>query len=158
VALSIDVSTTSVCSISGGLVSFTGSGTCTIDANQAGDATYAPATEVQQSLAVTSGGGGDGVISCIFPAPLFVSASNVHVVVGERLTFKITTVGCPNPVVEKPATLPKHVRFVPSSDGLALLVGRILVPAGSYPLVLKAVNSNGTTTQGFTLVVAAAAT
>jgi hypothetical protein len=35
-------------------VSFTGAGTCTLDANQAGDTTYAPATQVQQSITVTS--------------------------------------------------------------------------------------------------------
>ena len=36
----IDTSATAVCSISGADVSFTGVGTCVIDANQAGDATY----------------------------------------------------------------------------------------------------------------------
>src|SRR5450756_1019679 len=52
VALTIDASASSVCSISGGVVSFSGVGTCTINANQAGDASYTAAPQVQQSFAV----------------------------------------------------------------------------------------------------------
>jgi hypothetical protein len=42
-----------VCSISGATVSFTGAGTCTIDANQAGNADYLSAPQVTQSVTVT---------------------------------------------------------------------------------------------------------
>ncbi len=52
VSLTIDASSASVCSISAGIVSFTGVGTCTINANQAGNAAYLPAPQVQQSFAV----------------------------------------------------------------------------------------------------------
>jgi hypothetical protein len=52
VAITIDASATSVCSISGSTVSFIGTGTCVIDANQAGNANYNPAPQVQQSFAV----------------------------------------------------------------------------------------------------------
>jgi hypothetical protein len=52
VALTVDSSSTSVCSLSGATVSFTGVGTCTIDANQTGSATYSSAPQVQQSFAV----------------------------------------------------------------------------------------------------------
>jgi Putative Ig domain/NHL repeat len=54
VIFSIDSSsTTGACTISaGGLVSLTGAGTCVVDANQAGDATYAAAPQVTQSLTV----------------------------------------------------------------------------------------------------------
>ncbi|HXO25813.1 MAG TPA: Ig-like domain-containing protein [Thermoanaerobaculia bacterium] len=55
VAFTIDASAASVCSISGSTVSFIGAGTCVIDANQAGNATYAPAPQVQQSFAVGKG-------------------------------------------------------------------------------------------------------
>jgi hypothetical protein len=41
-----------VCTINSGTVSFIGLGTCTIDANQGGDATYAPAPQMQQPFAV----------------------------------------------------------------------------------------------------------
>jgi uncharacterized protein YodC (DUF2158 family) len=55
VAFTIDASAASVCSISGSTVSFIGVGTCVIDANQAGDANYNPAPQVQQSFAVAKG-------------------------------------------------------------------------------------------------------
>jgi hypothetical protein len=56
VALSIDNSASSVCSISGGMVSFIGGvGACVIDANQAGDANYNAASQQQQSFAVAAG-------------------------------------------------------------------------------------------------------
>ncbi len=53
VAITIDTSSSGVCSIDGsGVVSFQGAGTCAINANQAGDVDYKPATQVQQSFSV----------------------------------------------------------------------------------------------------------
>jgi hypothetical protein len=47
--------TTSVCTASGSTVTFVGAGTCTINANQAGNASFNPAPQVQQSFAVAKG-------------------------------------------------------------------------------------------------------
>ncbi|MBV8202825.1 MAG: cadherin-like domain-containing protein, partial [Acidobacteria bacterium] len=55
VTFTIDASAASVCSISGSTVSFTATGTCVIDANQAGNSMYNPAPQVQQSFAVGKG-------------------------------------------------------------------------------------------------------
>jgi outer membrane protein OmpA-like peptidoglycan-associated protein len=55
VTYTIDPSASAVCTISGGVVSFIGNGTCTIDANQTGNATYAVATQAQQSFTVGKG-------------------------------------------------------------------------------------------------------
>ena len=52
VAFTIDASASSVCSISVGVVSFNAVGTCVINANQSGDASYFAAPQVQQSFAV----------------------------------------------------------------------------------------------------------
>ena len=52
VTFAIDASASSVCSIAGSTVSFIGVGTCVINANQAGDANYNAAPQVQQSFAV----------------------------------------------------------------------------------------------------------
>lgn len=41
-----------VCTLSGSTVSFTGIGTCTVDANQAGNANYNPAEQQQQSFSI----------------------------------------------------------------------------------------------------------
>jgi hypothetical protein len=46
--------TPAVCTVTGSAVSFVGAGTCTIDANQAGNADYAAAAQVTQSFAVAS--------------------------------------------------------------------------------------------------------
>ena len=53
VSFSIDGSSTAgACSVSAGTVSFTGVGTCIIDANQAGNETYLPAPQQQQTVEV----------------------------------------------------------------------------------------------------------
>ena len=52
VTFSIDPSAKGSCSISGATVTFVAVGTCVIDANQAGNANYEAATQVQQSFAV----------------------------------------------------------------------------------------------------------
>ena len=45
--------TTGVCTVSGTSVTFVGPGTCTVNANQAGNGTYAAAPQVQQSFGVS---------------------------------------------------------------------------------------------------------
>jgi len=53
VSLSIDPSTSSVCSISGSTVSFVDVGTCLVDADQGGNTDYQPANQAQQSIVVS---------------------------------------------------------------------------------------------------------
>lgn len=52
VALTVDPSSTGVCTLTSGVVSFQGAGTCTLNANQGGDLDYSPASQVQQSFTV----------------------------------------------------------------------------------------------------------
>jgi hypothetical protein len=52
VTFTIDASAASVCTVAGSMVSFIGGGTCVINANQAGNGTYNPAPQVQQSFPV----------------------------------------------------------------------------------------------------------
>src|SRR4029079_17294088 len=51
----IDPSASSVCSIAGSTVSFTAVGTCTVRANQSGNANYEPAAQARQSFKLTKG-------------------------------------------------------------------------------------------------------
>src|SRR5204863_5592615 len=67
VTFTIDATATSVCSIAGSTVSFIGIGTCVIDANQAGNANWNAAPQVQQSFAVAKG---DQTISYTSTAPI----------------------------------------------------------------------------------------
>jgi hypothetical protein len=52
VVLTVDSASKEVCALSGSKVTFTGGGTCKIDANQPGNNAYEPAPEVSQSFAV----------------------------------------------------------------------------------------------------------
>src|SRR5207237_488143 len=56
VTFSIDASSSTVCSISGSTVTFTTQGTCTIDANQAGNGNYNAAPQAQQLVTVDTKG------------------------------------------------------------------------------------------------------
>jgi hypothetical protein len=55
VTITIDSFSSSDCSISGGVVTFTGTFECVIDANQAGNTTYAPARQVEQTVSLGKG-------------------------------------------------------------------------------------------------------
>ena len=52
--LTIDATSTTVCSITGGVVTLIGSGTCKINANQSGNVDYNAAAQVQQSFTVSA--------------------------------------------------------------------------------------------------------
>lgn len=58
--VSLTTAAPSVCMISNSLVSFLSAGTCTIDANQAGDSEFDPAPQAQQSFSVAAASGGSG--------------------------------------------------------------------------------------------------
>ena len=53
--ITVDTSASSVCSITGGVVSFLAVGNCVLDANQPGNGSYQAASQVQQTIAVSQG-------------------------------------------------------------------------------------------------------
>jgi hypothetical protein len=55
VAFSAGAGSSGVCTVSGSTVTFVGVGTCTIDADQAGDANYLTAPQVQQTFSIAQG-------------------------------------------------------------------------------------------------------
>jgi hypothetical protein len=91
VTFSIDPSANGSCSISGATVTFVAVGTCVIDANQAGNANYEAATQVQQSFAIlgtqvisfTSTPPGSAVVGGTYPVTAGGGAS------GNPVTFSI---------------------------------------------------------------------
>ena len=54
-AITVDASSSTICTITGGVVSFIATGTCTLDANQAGNGSYNAAAQVQQAVTVSKG-------------------------------------------------------------------------------------------------------
>jgi hypothetical protein len=125
VTLSIDPSSTSVCSLDNATVSFIAVGDCEIDANQAGDQNYAAAPEVQQAFHV-----GPNVQA-------ITSASAVSGSVGKPFSFTITTSGSPTPSIRGVGKLPKGLSLTDNHDGTATIAG---TPdrAGVRHLMIKA--------------------
>ncbi len=144
-AVVFTTATPAVCTVSGSTVSFVGPGTCTINANQPGNANYNAAPQVQQSFSV-------------FQAPQITSAASTSFTSTQPGTFTVTTTGNPTGAsmsITEVGALPSGVTFVNNNDGTATLAG---TPAagtqGTYPIVITANNGIApNATQNFTLTV-----
>ena len=93
VAITVDATAATVCSITGGVVSFIGSGSCVLDANQAGNGTYNPAAQVQQSFNVSGAAPTSQTIS-FGTAPSLIlnaSAATVSATATSGLTVQFAT-------------------------------------------------------------------
>ena len=114
VSFTIDPSASTVCSVSGSMVSFIGTGTCVINANQAGNANYNAAPQVQQSFQVNQ-------------APQITSANNTTFTSTLPGTFTVTTTGFPTgasmSITVTAGTLPSGVTFTNNNNGTATLSG-----------------------------------
>jgi len=90
VVITVDAASKAVCSIAGHVVTFIGGGTCTLDANQAGNTVNAAATQVQQSVGV-------GAAS---QSITFASTPPLHATVGGP-TYEVKALGggSGNPVI-----------------------------------------------------------
>jgi multisubunit Na+/H+ antiporter MnhE subunit len=96
VTFTIDASSTSgACSIAAAVVSFTGPGSCVIDANQAGNTTYAAAPQVQQKLTIAAGSKTPQVITFTSTPPTSPTVGGTYTVTatggasGNAVTFTI---------------------------------------------------------------------
>ena len=95
VVITLD-NTSTGCSISGGRVSFTKSGTCRVDFNDSGNATYAAASQVQQSIRLYSA---NTIAASKAPAAGSAGGSytpNASVTSGDQvvITLNNTSTGC----------------------------------------------------------------
>jgi len=122
VALSIDAtSTIGACTISGNLVAFTGVGTCIVDANQAGNANYTAAPQVQQTL-----------------------------LIGKKTTT-MTLTATPNPVnTGTPVTLVATVVGDPPTGTVSFADNGVTLACSPVPLVVGATSSTATCSTSFT--------
>ncbi len=123
-------STSTGCTLSGGVVSFVSVGTCIIDANQAGNAAWAPAV-VQQSITITPGPNGMTV------SPSTVSAGST----GNTLTFTYfaatgglsggeLTLAVPTGWPDTPSTKPTSAGYVASTCGTVSVAVRTIKITG----------------------------
>jgi hypothetical protein len=146
VVLTVDAAAGAVCTINDGTVSFIGAGTCTINANQGGDANYAPAPEVQQSFAVTV---------AVAPTVLCTLATQTGVV-GDAISIDLSGLFAP-PASD---TLAYSATNLPPSLSItgSLLTGTLQagdVPSSPYTSTLKAsaVLGGGSATEDAAFVV-----
>jgi hypothetical protein len=144
VAITVDSSSSTICSISSGKVSFQSVGTCTLDANQSGNTTYSPAAQVQQSFTVSQ-------------APVFtVKTPPTTATVGQTYMYEFVATGTPAPTYSLAAGAPSWLS-VNSTTGVVM--GTPPTGTTSFTYSVNATNSAGTTTSGpFTVSVAAAST
>ena len=129
------------CSLSDGVLLFTGPGTCVVHADQAGDGTYAAAPTVTQSITVNS-------------TPVFTSASPATSgTAGTTYRAGFTASGSPAPTYQ----LVDGPSFLAMDSATGSVSGTPTAP-GSFQYAVTATNPAGSvTTATFTVTVAAAA-
>jgi hypothetical protein len=129
--ITVDSSASSVCSISGSTVSFTGAGTCTLDADQAGDANFNAATRVQQSFSVVAAGY-HVVTSSLPDATAGVAYSATITATGGHApyTFKVTA-----------GALPKGLKL--ASNGTITGIPKDIVATDAFTVTAKDTKTNG---------------
>jgi hypothetical protein len=144
--------TTSVCTVSGNTASLTGTGTCSIQASQAGNSTYAPASPVTQSFTVSAAA--NFTLTPLPPSETVycgVLAAFLLELQSEKGFNGNVTLSCSGgPAGAKCADLPQTLHL----NGTALAVSGILFPAGTkagtYTMTFTGVSGslkNSTTAQ-----------
>lgn len=140
VTITVDAGSSAVCSMSGAVVSFSGPGTCTLDANQAGTADLPAAPQVQQSVVVDQ-------------APSFVLANPpLTGAVGQAYAYTFTAAGTPAPSFSLAAGAPAWLSINPSSGAVS---GTPPTGTTSFTFTVTAGNVVGTAQAGpFTVTTA----
>ncbi len=144
VTFSIDSSSTAgACSISGGTVSFTGPGTCTVDANQAGGNGYTAAPQVQQ-------------VTTVDQAPSFVAASPpATATAGRTYGYTFMASGTPAPSY----ALSGAPSWLSINASTGTVSGTVPASTTSFSYSVTATNAAGTATAGpFSVTVTPAST
>ena len=131
--------------VSGNILTITGGGSLTVQASQAGNANFSPATPVSQTFAVNQ-------------APSITSANTATLVYGTAGSFAITSTGFPTATISETGALPGGVTFTKNSNGTATVSGSPTA-VGTFAITFSASNGVGSpATQSFVLRVAPAVT
>jgi flagellar motor protein MotB len=140
VSITVDSSSSAVCSLSGAVVTFTAIGNCVLDANQPGDANHTAATQVQQSFAVTN-----AVAHDVPSAPRNVVASSSPS--GVRVSWSLPASSGSFPIVDYVvASSPGGAICTTTTAASCTLSG--LTPGTSYTLSVVAINQSGDSPAG----------
>ncbi len=112
--LPVSFSASGNCTVTGDIVHLTGAGSCTITASQAGDASYAPAANVQQTFNIAKAGTTTALVSNVNPSGL-----------GQLVTFTATVT---DSVASDDAT--GTVDFIDTSNANAVICDDVALTAG----------------------------
>ena len=112
--------TPGICSVSGATATVLAAGTCTITANQAGNASYNPAPEVSQSFAISPANQSITFTSSV-PSPAYVDGA----------TYAVTAAG-------GPSTSPVVFSIAGGSGGVCTIAGNIVSFIGEGSCVVLA--------------------
>ncbi|MCI0157190.1 LPXTG cell wall anchor domain-containing protein [Leifsonia shinshuensis] len=92
----------------------------------------------------------------VLEAPRLTSSAQTNALVGTAFAFTVTTAhSYPVPALSASGTLPPGVTFIDNGDGTATISGTPTGTGGSFPVLLGATSSAGSTYMTLTLVVAA---
>ncbi|MBK8782301.1 MAG: sortase [Anaerolineales bacterium] len=145
--LSVTITTSGVCT--GGdtdgtatITMTSGSGTCSVFYNQAGDANYSAAPQVMEDVTATEG-------------PSFTSANNTSFDFGFPGSFTVTAVGNPMTMtITLGGSIPAGVSLTNNGLGTETLSSTAVTPVGVYNLTLTADNGvSPNAVQNFTLTI-----
>ena len=138
--VSYSSSTPGVCTNNGAMFTMvSGTGTCTVQYNQAGDSYYLAAPELTENVVATE-------------SPVITSADHITFNEGLPGTFTVTVSGSPTPSLSITGDLPTGIAFDPSTGVLSGTPDP--GTTGTYDIIFKA--SNGVVpdaTQNFTLTI-----
>ena len=134
-----------VCAISGATVSFTGPGTCSIDANQAGNVDYMSAPQVAQSFTVAPKP--RAIPKAISPVAAFSLPSAKQCVSRRKFTIHVRTLPGITWVSAIIKINRKHIKTLGRSH-ITALVNLVGLPKGTFVLTITAKASNGQSVTG----------
>lgn len=164
VTITVDSSASSVCAISGGVVSFTHSGTCTLDGNQSGSTYWSAAPQKQQSFTVASASathfsvtaGATQAAGTAFSLTITAqdTSGNTVTVYSGNHTITLTSNASNSPGGATP-TLPSGT--VSFTSGVATVTGVTLVDVQTARTVTASDGTISGTTAGITVSAGAAA-
>ncbi len=152
--------TTGVCTItSGGLLSFVSAGTCTIDADEAGNSSYLAAATVTRSFSVlavvpgaptsASAAAGDGQTTVSFTAPAFTGGATITGYTVTSSPGGFSAAGASSPIVVTGLTNGVNYTFTVTATNSAGTGSASAASASTTPKAVQTISFNNPGAQNF---------